>query len=60
MALQLAVLGVGLIGGSVALAARERLGARVQGWDPDPAVRDEAARRGALDRVAAAPAEALA
>jgi prephenate dehydrogenase len=33
-----AVIGVGLIGGSVALAARERLGAHVTGWDLNPAV----------------------
>jgi prephenate dehydrogenase len=32
--LDVAVIGVGLIGGSVGLAARERLGARVRGFDP--------------------------
>jgi prephenate dehydrogenase len=31
---KVAVLGVGLIGGSVGLAVRERLGAEVVGWDP--------------------------
>ena len=35
--MRLAVLGVGLIGGSVGLAARERARADVVGWDPDPA-----------------------
>ena len=32
--MQVAVIGVGLIGGSIGLAARERLGARVRGFDP--------------------------
>ncbi len=35
----------GLIGGSVAIAARERLGAEVTGFDADPGVRDAGARR---------------
>ena len=34
--MRIAVLGVGLIGGSVGLAARRRLGADVAGFDPDP------------------------
>lgn len=55
-----AVLGVGLIGGSVGLAARERLGARVTGWDPDPAAREAALERGAVDATAQTPAEAVA
>lgn len=50
--MRIAVLGVGLIGGSVALAARERLGAEVLGWDPDPAALAAAAERGAIDRSA--------
>jgi prephenate dehydrogenase len=33
--LKVAVLGVGLIGGSIGLAARRRLGAHVVGYDPD-------------------------
>jgi prephenate dehydrogenase len=45
----LAVLGVGLIGGSVALAARRREGVRVTGWDRDPAVLDQALRAGVID-----------
>jgi prephenate dehydrogenase len=47
---KVAVVGVGLIGGSVALAARERLGATVSGYDTsEPALR-AALGRGALDR----------
>jgi len=45
---RLAVVGTGLIGASVALAAR-RAGARVAGWDPDPAALAAAAGRGALE-----------
>jgi prephenate dehydrogenase len=52
---RLALLGVGLIGGSVGLAARERLGAHVTGWDPDPAVRERALQRGAIDAAVADP-----
>lgn len=48
---RVAVLGLGLIGGSVGLAARERLGAQVIGFDPDPAVRERAVERGAVDRA---------
>jgi prephenate dehydrogenase len=54
---RVAILGLGLIGGSVGLAARERLGARVVGWDPDPRVRDLAVQRGAVDEAVAEPAE---
>ncbi len=50
--MRIAVLGVGLIGGSVALAARKRLGAEVIGWDPDPAALKAALARGAIDRGA--------
>ncbi len=35
--MRVAILGVGLIGGSIGLAARGRAGARVCGYDPDPA-----------------------
>jgi len=44
-----AVVGVGLIGGSIGLAARERLEARVLGWDPAPGVLEQALDRGAVD-----------
>ena len=58
--MRIAVLGVGLIGGSVALAARERIeGAEVSGFDPDPAVLELASGRGALDRGCRSVAEAL-
>jgi prephenate dehydrogenase len=46
---RVAVLGVGLIGGSIGLAARERLGAAVAGFDPDPAAREAALAGGAAD-----------
>jgi prephenate dehydrogenase len=46
---RLALVGLGLIGGSVGLAARERLGAHVVGYDPDPDVRARALERGAVD-----------
>jgi prephenate dehydrogenase len=47
---KVAVVGVGLIGGSVALAARERLGAEVWGHDPGPYVIKRALERGAINR----------
>ncbi len=47
--LHVAVLGIGLIGGSIGLAARARAGARVSGWDPDPDVRDRALQLHAVD-----------
>jgi prephenate dehydrogenase len=55
-----AVVGVGLIGGSIGLAARERLGARVVGFDPDGGVGASALRRGAVEAVAASVPEAVA
>jgi prephenate dehydrogenase len=50
--MRLAVLGVGLIGGSVGLAARRRLGAEVAGFDTNPANLERALELGALDRAA--------
>ncbi len=47
--MRLAVLGVGLIGGSVALAARERLGAEVTGYDDSPEALERALQLGALN-----------
>ena len=47
----IAVIGVGLIGGSVGLAARERLGARVQGFDPGEGVLEAAVARGAVQEA---------
>jgi prephenate dehydrogenase len=58
--MRIAVLGVGLIGGSIGLAARGRLGATVSGFDPDRGVVDEALSRGAIDEAADDPAGAVA
>jgi len=55
---RIAVLGVGLIGGSVALAARQRLGAHVVGWDPDQRAIHTAEDRGAIDAAVAGPQDA--
>jgi prephenate dehydrogenase len=49
---RIAIVGVGLIGGSVGLAARERVGAEVVGWDPAPGALDAALDVGAVDRAA--------
>ena len=49
--MKVAVVGVGLIGGSVALAARERLGATVSGYDRSARALRSAVERGALDRA---------
>ena len=43
---RIAVIGLGLIGGSIALAARERLGAETAGWDLDPSALAAAGARG--------------
>ena len=59
MSTRIAVIGVGLIGGSIALAARERLGAHVSGFDRSAAALATAQSRGALDRVCASLAEAV-
>src|SRR5918995_613330 len=47
--MKIAVLGVGLIGGSIGLAARERLDAEVAGVDPDERLLERARERGAID-----------
>jgi prephenate dehydrogenase len=56
--MKIAVLGAGLIGGSIGLAARDRLGAEVSGFDPDAGLLSRAEERGAVssshDSVAAA------
>jgi prephenate dehydrogenase len=44
-----AVIGVGLIGGSIGLAARRRLGAHVRGHDPDTTALSRALELGAID-----------
>jgi prephenate dehydrogenase len=48
---RVAVLGVGLIGGSIGLAARQRLGAEVVAFDPVPATREAALAGGVADAV---------
>jgi prephenate dehydrogenase len=58
--MRIAVLGVGLIGGSIGLAARRRAGARVCGYDPDEQVLSEALALGAIDTAASDIAEAVA
>ena len=57
--MKIAVLGVGLIGGSIGLAARDRLGASVVGFDPDRANLERAVELGALDRAADSIADAV-
>jgi len=47
--MKIAVLGVGLIGGSIGLAARERLDAEVAGFDPDERLLERARELGAID-----------
>jgi prephenate dehydrogenase len=54
--LRIAVIGVGLIGGSIALAARERTGATVSGYDRSADALRAAVERGAVD----APADTVA
>jgi prephenate dehydrogenase len=54
-----AVIGVGLIGGSIGLAARERLGATVRGFDPADGVLDRALERRAIEHACATPAGAV-
>jgi prephenate dehydrogenase len=56
---RVAVLGVGLIGGSVGLAARERLDATVTGYDACAEAVAMALHAGALDHAASTPAEAV-
>ena len=58
--MRIAVIGLGLIGGSIALAASERLPARTLGWDPDPSVLDRALERGAIAARVGSLADAVA
>jgi prephenate dehydrogenase len=55
-----AVVGIGLIGGSIGLAARQRVGAHVTGYDPSPDAGRVALERGAVDVACATLPEALA
>jgi prephenate dehydrogenase len=50
--LNIALVGVGLIGGSIGLAVRERLGATVAGYDTSAAALQAARDRGAIDHAA--------
>ncbi len=49
-----------MIGGSIGLAARERAGAAVRGFDPAPGTLDAALARGAIDTGCRSVAEAVA
>lgn len=50
---RVAIVGVGLIGGSVGLAAKRIEGVgEVSGWDPQPGVLEEAVKLGVIDRAA--------
>jgi prephenate dehydrogenase len=49
--MRVALLGVGLIGGSIGLAARRRLGAHVIAWNRSPAALETALASGAIDEA---------
>ena len=57
--MKVAVLGVGLIGGSIGLAARRRAGAHVSGYDRDREVCARALALGAIDSAAEGIADAV-
>jgi len=57
---RLAVIGTGLIGASLGLAAKRAADAEVVGYDPEPQALTAAVARGAVDRVAESLAEAVA
>ena len=57
---RLAIIGTGLIGASVALAAKRSGSPKVSGFDPDPAALEAAAERGAVDEPGDSLAAALA
>jgi prephenate dehydrogenase len=57
--MRIAVIGVGLIGGSVALAAKARLDAEVSGYDPKAAALVAALKLGVIDRAAPTLADAV-
>jgi prephenate dehydrogenase len=48
---EVAIVGLGLMGGSLGLALAQRAGAAVVGYDPDPAARDAALERGCVVRA---------
>jgi prephenate dehydrogenase len=49
---RIAILGLGLIGGSIGMAAKARAGAHVSGYDTDPRALEQALALGAIDRGA--------
>ncbi|WP_051324901.1 prephenate dehydrogenase/arogenate dehydrogenase family protein [Candidatus Solirubrobacter pratensis] len=57
--MKVALVGIGLIGGSIGLAARQRLNARVAGFDPVPAAREAALKAGAVQEAFGTVEEAL-
>ena len=57
--MRIAIVGVGLIGGSIGLAARERLGATVSGWSRSRSTLERACELGALDRAGETLADAV-
>jgi prephenate dehydrogenase len=57
---RLAVIGTGLIGGSVGLAAKRAGRTEIVGYDADPQALEAALNHGAVDRGAGSPAEAVA
>ncbi|MGN6373820.1 MAG: prephenate dehydrogenase [Solirubrobacteraceae bacterium] len=58
--MNVAVLGVGLIGGSIGMATRGRAGAHVTGYDPDERALAAALELGAIDETAPSVSEAVA
>ncbi|MGH6785991.1 MAG: prephenate/arogenate dehydrogenase family protein [Novosphingobium sp.] len=57
---RIAIIGLGLLGGSVGLAVREHLsGAKTTGYDADPATRARAAELELVDRVCDDPADTV-
>jgi len=57
--MRVAVLGVGLIGGSIGMTARRRTGAYVVGYDPDAGALSRAVELGAIDEPAFELADAV-
>jgi prephenate dehydrogenase len=58
--MRVAVLGLGLIGGSIGLAARQRLGCEVVGWGPNRPTVDRALELGAVESASGSVEEACA
>lgn len=57
---RVAIIGLGLLGGSVGLAVRQRLpDVATTGYDADPDTRERAAERGLVDQVCGSAAEAV-